>query len=96
MQLLVGLAQVQEPHATMSRARFTQKDIERALRGAKEAGVNIEIRIEGTMVRILPYPSNSAEEEAAQELKRWVEEDKRRKARARSAERERDHGKPTR
>lgn len=58
----------------MGRARFTQKDIERALRAAKETGVDVEIVIEGSTIRILSRGSGSVEETAEEGLERWKRE----------------------
>jgi len=66
----------------MSRARFTQKDIERALSGAKEAGMDIEVRIEGSRMRILPHSGSADDETPDGAFARWQQEELLRKRRA--------------
>jgi len=68
----------------MSRARFTQHDVSRALKGARDAGVDVEIVIEGATMRILPRLAHSVNDSADEAFRRWEEQERAREAQGRA------------
>ena len=68
----------------MSRARFTQHDVSRALKGAADAGVDVVIEITGATMRILPRSASSDNDSAEDDLRAWRERKRAREAQRRA------------
>ena len=68
----------------MSRARFTQHDVSRALKGAKDAGVDVVIEITGATLRILPRLASSDHDDPDEAFRRWEEQERARETQRRA------------